>query len=228
MTSSSAKSVAVAAALVGTWSTAQADVITSTLTPTLNVDNVHFFNEAYDQTLEGSSPLVDGSTYFSDNLGSIAANGSLVDSNTTEFYNENTSTFAGGFGTSGSSIVASTVGFNQETVNAYLATGSNFEDLYAAITNSQIGPIVAFAGGQGDINANGFDLADLGGTYLEPGDSASSSASLYVFTKTGETISYLDAGTAFYSVSPEAVPEPASMAALGFGALALIRRRRRK
>ncbi|RYF48247.1 MAG: PEP-CTERM sorting domain-containing protein [Cytophagaceae bacterium] len=229
--SSPAKALAVAATLVGTWGVAEADTLTSTLNPTLAVDNVHFFSEAYDSSYgEGPSPAIEGSAYLSENLGSVAANEFVVDTNTIA-YNSSTSTFAGAFGTSEGSIVMSAGnfaedGFGNYIVNSYLANGTNFEDLYAAITESQIGPILDFAGGQGEGNPNGIILTDLGSGPLEPGQYNSYNAGLFVFTKTEGVVSYAGAGGANYTVN--AVPEPASMAALGFGALALIRRRRRK
>ncbi|RYG49317.1 PEP-CTERM sorting domain-containing protein [bacterium] len=246
MSLASPKAVAVAAALVGTWAVADAAPVTVNYDTTIQIDNVRVYSESY---AEGASAEYDIIAPPGEFLGSaVTADQGTIQANAAgsfeidAAYNSGSSTYGGIVGTSSGSIVLGLSSLDAPTAEAYLEAATTegyvFDDVYSAILSgdatrlrSLYGLTPTYIPGSGPFpgytdltSPNGFMLADFDGATL---DATSDTYNLYSFTRTGDSVTASGTlGSGNFAVN--AVPEPASMAALGFGALALLRRRRRK
>ncbi len=213
MNSTEAKLGTVALALVSTWSVAQADDFQVVVNPTTAIDNLHIFTQRIPGQPLGSAADTQA---LSANLGTVAANGTL------------TTTVSTSYGTS--------------------PTGTNdFADFSVVATNGNLGVVVGGANGNSTFNYNdSFPAISQGAAFsaIAAGDLVNVKK-LYnqgrqygndVFAsrdngvQTG-TLFFFDAnGTqnriGTYTVTP--VPEPATMAVLGLGVAAMVRRRRQR
>ena len=212
MNSNDAKLGAVAVALVSTWSVAKADDFKVVVEPTIGIDNVQIFTQRF----PGALTQPKDTPALTSNLGSITSGGSLT------------------------TTVSTTYGTSPQP-------GNDFADFSVVATSGSLGVVVGGANGNSNFNyGDSFPAISQANAYsaISSGD-LNNVVKLYnqgrqfgndVFAsrdngvQTG-TLFFYDAngmqnriGT--YTVSP--VPEPASFAALGLGALAMLRRRRQR
>ena len=211
MDTNKAKAGAVACALVATWSTAYADDFKVDVRPTVGIDNVQIFT----QRLPGNLISPKDTPALTANLGSISAGGTL------------------------STIVSTSYGTSPQP-------GNDFADFSVVATNGTQGVIVGGATGNSNFNYNDSfpgisqpsaytaisngDLTNVlklynqgrqfGNDVFASRDNGIQTGTLYFFDATGTQNRI---GT--YTVTP--VPEPATLAALGLGAAAMLRRRKR-
>ncbi|RYG37475.1 PEP-CTERM sorting domain-containing protein [bacterium] len=238
----SPRAIAVASTLVGTWAVANANPVTVDYTTTLQIDNTQVFTESYSQGTSAPGDLVpQPGPYVTDSATIAGTYGTLGAASTGAFdfditdYNDGTSTYAGIVGTSGDTLVFGLSNVDATLAEAYLESASGegqvFDDVSAAILSGDAGRLHElyamtpfFGEGISDLrSSNGFNLTNLDGFSPELG---TYSFSFYSFSREGSEVSTTSGiGGGTYTVN--AVPEPASMAALGFGALALLRRRRK-
>lgn len=237
MNSVLAKSALVPLVLTATWATAQADAtLTTTVTPTAamgTVDHVRIFSEDY--TPSGSPLLgspgayIPGSATLSSDFGSIVPASSATGS-TTVSYAAGTSAFAGFVGTIGTDSILLTSSTSIPTAAAsYLSTGTNFSDVFASIVSGNVSPLASLYANQDYSSSgnNGLQLANF-----DPGSASTQTLSGYILTRASNgtvtsSTQFASVGTLTIAPITNPTPEPASMAALGVGAVALIRRRRK-
>lgn len=219
MNSSTGSRVAsVAVALAGTWATAQADIITVSLTPTVAVDHLRILSQ---QQVTNESTTVLQNASLSADFGAVAAGATATATVMTNF---DAVAYAdarvGLVGSAGTGLLVGT---------GTLASGTTFASNYGStVPEEDITQTQAFgAVGSGD------------GTLLSRLFTKDDDAKSILLTradlngKTGNLILYdaatgMGASAGTWTVKVQAVPEPGTLAALGIGAFAALRRRRRR
>lgn len=204
-----------------------------------SVDHLHIFTADYAAQPVGfatyAGAYIPGSAQVTADLGSFAPGNGFF-SYTTESYAANTIGAGALLGVTtdvdGNAALFVEVGAMQDSFCDYLALGTNFDDLYAAIVNGDAAAINNFLGTQDynhvPIDPNGVYLGQFAPGVLYSG--AQITPYLVVkqpggtITQTGDFQTH---GNGYLIVQPVAVPEPASIAALGLGGAVLLRRRRR-
>lgn len=215
--STGSKVASVAFALVGTWATAQADILTVELHPTIDIDHLRVFSQ---QQVTNASTTVLQNQALSADFGMVAAGTTATELVTTNFdavpYAD---ARVGLVGSSGTSLLVGT---------GNLTAGTTFASNYGStVPEDDITQDQAFnALGSGDATM-------LSRLFTKDDDNKSILLTRNDLNgKTGNLILFdaasgmgTDAGT--WTVKVQAVPEPGTLAALSIGALAVLRRRRR-
>lgn len=211
MNSNEAKVGAVAIVLVSTWSAAQADDFKVVVTPTSSLDNLQIFT----QRKPGNLTSPPDTQALSANLGSVAANGTLTTTVSTSY---GTSPAAGN-DFADFSVVATSGSLGVIVGGSSFNSTFNYNDSFPAISQSAAFTAIV----NGDLT-NVSKLYNQGRQYgndvFASRDNGVQTGTLFAFDANGAQSRI---GT--YTVSP--VPEPASMIALGLGAAAMLRRRKR-
>ena len=208
-------------ALTATWATAQADDFKVSVTPTQSLDHLYLFTER--QTTPPSIPMPGsptvGSQAITADLGPLVA-GSTYSTTISTSYGTSAGFPLGG----GDALEIGVLGVagDGQLVLSSQATGGAYRTLFTGATQAD-----AKAGATSGSLATATSLFPAGSTNALYGQRDAyegavlpASVNLLAFDASGASRSI---GTA----SIQAVPEPASWAALGFGALAMARRRRK-
>ena len=215
-----AKIGAVAIALVSTWSTAEADDFQVKVMPTVDISNVaiathkipaDLFGSPEPYTLSASlANLSAGSTYTS-LISTSYSTATFFDDGTSIPGNNNQTDFSVVASTPGGGVVVGSTG--KGTFNFSDQTGGrNQATIRAGIVANSLDDVKPIFQPNGGFANNLFSSKD---------DKRLQFGTLYAYDGNGAVSTI---GT--YSVTP--VPEPATFAALGVGALALLRRRRQR
>ncbi len=216
--STGSKVASVALALAGTWATAQADVITVDLRPTVDIESFHVFSQ---QQVTNASTTVLQNQALSADFGPVAAGATA-----TATVNVNFEALAyqdarvGLVGSQGTSLLVGT---------GTLASGTDFATNYGStVPEEDITQTQAFnAVGSGDVptlNRLFPKDDDAKSILLTRADLNGKTGNLILF----DAATGMGANAGTWGVKVQAVPEPGTLAALSVGALAALRRRRRR
>lgn len=214
----SAKAALVPLVLAATWATAQADNFIVSVTPTTDLSHLYLFTEketgaatSYSTSEQAVTselgPLLAGSTYntmISTSYGtSVPITGTGVQ---TDF---------AFLGTTSTGLLALTTTDSNNTSYStkFGATGVSLSNALAGATSGDLATASSLYPASSSNSVKG--TSDLWSSF---------SGSLKAYDSLGNEMSI---GTVNVTYTTQPVPEPASMAALGVGALALIRRRRK-
>ena len=225
MNSNPSKLASVVVGLVATWTTAHADTtVTATFTPPASagtVDHVRIFAESFTNPFPAAGTYIAGSAVAGADFGPVTnpltATGSL-----NVAYAAGTSALVGLVGTAGTNkLFFSSNGFNEANANSYFGSGTHFNDAFNAIMAGDATSLMSLYRD----SSSGVFLYDF-----DPGFAGTVNANRsYVLTRgaNGSVTSTLSNDALTFGYTPVATPEPAPMAALALGGLALVRRRRR-
>lgn len=215
--STGSKVASVAIALVGTWATAQADVVTVSLTPSIALDHLRIFSE---QQVTNDSTTVLQNQALSADFGAVGAGSTATFSVNTSFEAlTNQDARVGLLGTSGQNLLVGT---------GNMAAGDTFFNNYgSSVPEDDVAQADAYSAvGTGDLTAPSKMFTkddDNKSVLITQNDVNGKTGNLLVYDAvTGTSVS---AGN--WTVKVQAVPEPGTLAALGLGAFAAMRRRKR-
>ena len=224
MNSTPTKVAAVAVGLLSTWATAHADDFVVSVTPDAgqSIDNVELFS-ALTTTSTGTNPGTTTQTNeaLTPNLGSASGGNAFSTTVSTSY---GTSTTEGGVAVGADATFGLLATSNGLVVlgGSASTTGTTYNAQYGPTGMSQAQALTGIQSDSLSLASALFPDMSVNALYSASDLTSPVSGSLYAFGANGTATAI---GT--WSVTPQATPEPATLAALGMGALGLMRRRRK-